>query len=263
MKTLGSAVFSFCLIGFAFIACDRDKVDPDQTCNVQSIKNEKNELVSEYTYDAQKRLTKLSRYGNGALNGYTAYEYPPSKVLERNYNSSGTLLQTVTFELGSDGLARRSYTSSQAATSTRFDTTRYTFDDKGYRATELRASTFVQPDGSRQTVQSNYEYNMSPTGNLFLLRITNDAQGSANTVYDFLYDYHSTTNRNPNTRPYLGKQSINHIKSLTYLINGEVQSENQYTHSLDKQGYISRTDLSRTQNGSSEQSASVYAYVCN
>jgi|GEM_PF-4397548 len=263
MKRISAAVFSFCLLGLAFTACNRDKVDPDQACNVQSVKNEKNELVSEYTYDAQKRLTKFSRYSNGAPGGYTAYEYAPAKVLERNYSGAGGLLQMVTYELGPDGLAQRSYTSSQTATATRFDTTVYTFDSKGYRARELRASTFVQPDGSRQTVQSDYEYNMSPTGDLSLLRITNDTRSSANTLYDFLYDYHSTPNRNPNTRPYLGKQSKNHVKSLTYLINGEVQFENLYTHSLDKRGYISRTDLTRTQNGSSEQSASVYAYVCN
>ena len=263
MKTIRTAVFSFCLLGFAFTACDRDKVDPDKTCNVQSIKNENNDLVSEYTYDAQKRLTKFTRYSNGSPSGYTAYEYAPTSVLERNYTGEGVLLQTVTFELGPDGLAKRSYTSSQTATGTRFDTTVYTYDGKGYRARQLLASTSVRADGSRYTIQSSYEYNMSPAGDLFLLRITNDSPGSANTLYDFLYDYHSTPNRNPNLRPYLGKQSVNHMKSFTYLINGDVQHENLYTHTLDKEGLISRTDLTRTQNGSSERSASVYAYVCN
>lgn len=263
MKRIRTAVFSFCLLGLVFTACDRDKVDPDKTCNVQSVRNEENELVSEYTYDAQKRLTTFSRYNNNAPVGYTEYTYEPAKVIERNYTGGGGLLQTVTFELGPDGLAKRSYTSLRTATGTRFDTTVYTFDAQGYKAEELRAITIVLPDGSRQTIRSGYEYNMSPTGDLFLVRLTNDAQGSANMVYDFLYDYHSTPNRNQNPRPYLGKQSVNHVKSMTYLINGQVQFENLYTHSLDERGYISRTDLTRTQNGTSEQSASVYAYVCN
>lgn len=263
MKRISTAVFSFCLLGFAFTACNKDKVAPDQTCHVQTLKNEDNELVSEYTYDAQKRVTRQNRYSNGTLNGYTAYEYAPAKVLEHTHNAAGTQLQTVTTELGAGGLATRSYTTVQTSLGQRFDTTVYNFDDRGYRTTEFRTNTYVQPDGSRQVVSSTYEYNFNPMGNLFLLSISNDSPSSANVRYDFLYDHHGTTSRNENLRPYLGKQSVNHIKSLTYLVNGDAQYETTYTHSLNEKGYIQRTDLTRTQNGSSERSASVYAYVCN
>lgn len=98
---------------------------------------------TQLSYDSDNRVTKKQRFSAGASQEYTLYTYSSNKIVEKNYNASGTLTSQVDYKLNGNNNAEYSVYTTDVSDYSNADTTWYTYDSGKHNTRRVTKNTTV------------------------------------------------------------------------------------------------------------------------
>lgn len=130
----------------AITSCKKDNddaVNPSkQACTLDHKTTSADSIQS--TYDSENRVIKQQQFNNtGGSQSYTLYTYSSSKIVEKNYNISGTLTSQIDYYLNANNNAQYSVYTTDGSNYTNADTTWYTYDSGRHNTRRVTKHTTV------------------------------------------------------------------------------------------------------------------------